>query len=431
MPLRFPARGGANATVVPVQCVNRNSSRTPTLFLGPGHGIGNILSDAGFARAFDCPVYFVGYRGVDSDVAPPERYVKKLIYEESANVKNSTYEEIARKTEDEVPLRNFVMKERVDDIVAFLDENRLETVNVLGIGYEGSRIGHYLSSRLKERVQRICFVSPSVPAKHKDSIVRLVAVYRNLCRKSPNCPYANVKWLPKDVPKSMLGMFKLGQERLEFGASYQIMESGNPVSGLNILQSITDGSKFGFLAMSGFTGPELMSYKWADFAIHLCYEPKDESLLTLKSIEKLCGYIPKMELEPPGLIESPLLIVSGEFDLPRKNTVLEYYKNNSMIPTLIDQIYLEKASSKFELLRPDVLEAVKSFLNEGNTKFEIQPPNEINWEIKFGFPSLLKYGTIIGILLSLAGTFYVYRKDTDKKPLSKKSGSSLFNKKKD
>ena len=137
-------------------------------------------------------------------------------------IKNITYEEIAQKTEKEVSLRNFVMKERVNDIILFMNENNMNLVNIIGVGYEGSRIGHYLSNQLKERIQRICFVNPSVSTSHKDSIIKLVAVYRSVCKKSPNCPYRNVRWLPKDIPKSFLGIFKLGQERLEFSASYQI-----------------------------------------------------------------------------------------------------------------------------------------------------------------------------------------------------------------
>ena len=100
------------------------------------------------------------------------------------------------------------------------------------------------------------------------------------------------------------------------------------------------------------------------------------------------------------------------------------------MPTLIDQIFLEKVSSKFELLRPDVVKSIKSFLNEGNTNFEILPPKEINWEIKIGFANLIKYGSIFGILLSLIGTIFIYYKDSkkNKKPLPKISDFNMLNK---
>jgi hypothetical protein len=71
VPLNWDGPAAVNLTL-PVVLANRNASKPPIVFLGPGNGAGNLPHTFSFvSQSFpDNPVLFVGYRGVDSTPSP-------------------------------------------------------------------------------------------------------------------------------------------------------------------------------------------------------------------------------------------------------------------------------------------------------------------------------------------------------------------------
>jgi hypothetical protein len=319
---------------------------------------------------------------------------------------------IANRTEHRFTLSEFWIPQRSKDIEFILSELRFEFVHLLGIGETGSRVAHYFASSNPRSVVRMCLLNAGVPAPHNDTVVRLLAVYRMLCRRDPNCPYHNIKWIPDDVPAKVFTVFNVGREKLAFSASHQL---GNPAGVgqiLHTLQAITDGSGMGLLALSGFSGPETMRLRWTDVVMHVCARPRDVAITSMPAMELICNKLAPISDVYPGQLENPLLIVSGELEIPRPKTVLEYFHNCSLMPTLVDQIVLNATASKFELLRPDVLSAVLGFLNDGNTTFELSPPEQIVWKTKWPITVGLKWAMISGLVFSVIGTLFIYWKSS-------------------
>ncbi|KAH0794253.1 alpha/beta hydrolase [Histomonas meleagridis] len=410
VPLRYSSESLLNLTI-PVVMTNANSKGIPIVFLGPGNGVGNMLKDFNFANtSFPVnPLFFIGYRGVDSDIVPQDGKIKSLISIESNTVKDSLLSKIINSVinSENFHLSDFGLTQRSKDIIKFIKDENIEFFHIISVGEDGSRIGHFLSSQIPQNVVRSVFINPSVPIPHNDTTVRLLAIYRRICRKDPTCPYPQIKWLPTTFPKNIFNVFTVNPERIRFNLEQQLRNPSTAPNAFEALQSITDGSKFGYLSLSSLTGPEMLDLKWSDILLHSCTVPRDSSLYFLPSIEKLCENLTVKE-ELPGKIESPLLIISGELDLPRPKTTIEYYKNNSLMPSLVDQIYLEKASSRFEMLRPDVLKAILSFLNEGKTEFQLNEPEKIVWKNTIGMTSILKWGMGIGFVFSLGSVAIVY-----------------------
>jgi hypothetical protein len=251
-------------------------------------------------------------------------------------------------------------------------------------------------------------MNAGVPVVHQDTPVRLLAVYRMMCRRDPSCPYPHVKWVPDDAPSRVYGIFTVGREKLAFSAYHQLQNPGTAVGAIDTLQSITDQSSIGFLALSAFQGPEFMGLNWADVTMHACARPHDVAIPVLPGIQKICGRLHEIVDEYPNKLQIPLLLVNGELEIPRANTVLSYFQNESDIPSLIDQIVLGGTAAKYELLRKDVLQAVLGFLNNGDTDFVLDAAVPIVWKVGRSFTKTLKFTMLAGLAVSALATAIVY-----------------------
>jgi pimeloyl-ACP methyl ester carboxylesterase len=413
VPLKWDGMSSLNLTL-PIVITNRNASKSPIVFLGPGNGAGNLPHTFSFAsQSFpDNPVIFVGYRGVDSNPAPSDNDVISVSRLQSSEFTDSLLSKIANRTELGFTLSDFWIPQRSKDIEFVLSELGFESVHLLGIGESGSRVAHYFASSNPRSVVRMCLLNAGVPAQHNDTVVRLLAVYRTICRRDPNCPYHNIKWIPDEVPARVFTIFNVGREKLAFSAAHQLGNPAGVAQILHTLQAITDGSPMGLLALSSFSGPETMRLRWTDLVMHVCARPRDVAITSMPAMELICDKLAPISDIYPGPLENPLLIVSGELEIPRPRTVLQYFRNCSVMPTIVDQIVLNATAAKFELLRPDVLTAVLSFLNDGNTTFELSPPEPIVWKAKWPITVGLKWAMISGLVFSAIGTLFIYWKSS-------------------
>lgn len=409
VPLRYDDNPVMNLTL-PVVLVNRKAPGNPIVFLGPGNGAGNMPVRFDFVKDnfTDNPMLFIGYRGVESNPSLSDTHISILAKSPSTDISDKKLTKIIENIENTYNLNDFWIPQRARDIEYVLKDMGIEFAHLLGIGEDGSRIAHYLAAMNPKLIVRVVLFNPSVPAPHKDFPIRLLAVYRMLCKRDPDCPYKEIKWIPKDSPKRVYGVFNIHQEKLEFSAMRQLRNPDTAPAALDFLQSITDGSGIGFLALSGFSGPEMMNVNWADVALHVCAQPRDNSISVLPAFEMICDKIQPIHDVYPGKIDAPLLLVNGELEIPRANTALEYFKNSSSVPTLVDQIVLNGTASRYELLRSDVLKGVVLFLNEGKLEFDLIPPAKIQWTSRFPMTKLLKWTLIIGVGISLIGSLYVY-----------------------
>ena len=422
VPLDYDHNKNGISLKIPVVISNFQAKNSPILFFGPGNGMGNLPDDFDFSHnSFnDNPIIFIGYRGVDSDPSPSDSEFKSLTRIESKTLDDKLLTKIVNNTQKEFMLSDFWYVNRAKDAISFVKEEKIEYFHILGLGEDGSRIAHYISAKEPKRVLRIAMVAPSVSVPHNDTSVRLLAVIRHKCRQDPSCPFNNVKWLPKDIPDNVYHIFNVQHEKIEFSISHQLRNPRAIPNALDTLQSITDGSSMGYVATSGFSSSEMMNIKWFDFAMHICAKPTDNSLYSMPSIDKICDYLPELKYEIPGKIDQPLLIVSGEFDLPRPKTVFDFYRNMSSIPTIVDQIILNMTSSRFELLRPDVLRTILSYLNDGNTTFSIDPPQTFVWTTNFPATKMLKWVMGSGIVVSGLATIFIFFKSSKEELFPKK-----------
>lgn len=446
VPLRYDEYSPINLTL-PVVFANFNATKAPILFFGPGNGNGNIPDTFEFVDENfpDNPVIFIGYRGIESDPSPNDKEFRSLTRVELKNANDRFLSKIINKTfaNEKFQLSDFWITNRAQDVIHFLTLERqtLDYFHIIAVGEDGSRIAHQVAATLgnrnnsdSKRLVRIVMVGPSVlswPVPHNDTTTRLLAVIRSRCRRNHTCPYKNVRWIPPmdKIPKHPYGVFNVQRDRIEFIISHQLRIPSMIPNALDVLQSITDGSSFGYIALSGFTGPENMPLKWYDVALHVCAKPFDKSLYYLPSFELICPYLPPIEYfgfhnesikdskfsentNANTNITQPMLLITGEFDLPRPKTVIDFYKNVSTIPSLVDNIILNLTSSRFDLLRPDVLNAVLNYLNYGNTTFVIDPPQLPfkAWKTKFGSTKMIKFTIFSGMAISVVAAIFVYYK---------------------
>ncbi|OHS95579.1 hypothetical protein TRFO_10486 [Tritrichomonas foetus] len=430
VPLRYEEESPINLSI-PLIYTNFNATKTPILFLGPGNGYGNNPDRFEFAQQYfpENPVIFIGYRGIESTPSPKDSEFKSLTRMETKNIDDRVLSKIVNKTQKGFLLTDFWIPNRAHDVLRFIHEEGLEYVHLLAVGEDGSRIAHHVAVSEPKKVVRIVMLGPSVNVPHNDTTIRLLAVIRRRCRKDPSCPFKQVKWLPKEIPKHAYGVFNVQQEKIGFSIAHQLRNPNTIPNALDSLQSITDGSGFGYVAVSGFSGPEMMNCVWSDYALHVCAKPTDNSIHVLPTFEKVCDYLPEIEYKTPGKIEQPMLIINGEFDLPRPKTVLDYFRNNSVIPTIVDQIVLNYTNSKFELLRSDVIRTVLNYLNDGNTTFEIDPDQPFVWKATLPMTKMIKWVVGSGISVSVLVTIFVYWKSNKDDFADKKEAKKEWMKK--
>lgn len=444
VPLRYNEYSPINLSL-PVVLANFNASKTPILFFGPGNGNGNIPDTFEFVNSNfpDNPLLFIGYRGIDSDPSPKDHEFKSLTRIELKNVNDRFLSKVINKTfqNEKFQLSDFWITQRALDVLHFLKLEPLLSnyYHIIAIGEDGSRIAHQVAATIgnennpnSKKIVRIAMVGASVlswPIQHNDTTTRLLAVIRSRCRRNQTCPYKNVKWIPPldKIPKHSYGIFNVQRDRIEFSISYQLRIPSMIPNALDFLQTITDGSTLGYIALTSFSGPETMSIKWSDVALHVCAQPFDKSLFYLPSFKLICPYLPPIEyfgfhnesssnfssqIQENTKITQPILIVAGEFDLPRPKTVIDFYKNMSSIPSLVDHIILNLTSSRFELLRPDVLKAILNYLNDGNTTFVIDPPQLPfkAWKTKLSSTRMMKFTIFSGIAISVIAVVFAYYK---------------------
>lgn len=410
VPLQYWNENSENISLKVVKA-NINATKVPIVFLGPGYGTGNIPSAFEFVKEYfpENEMIFVGYRGIESEPALSDKHTSALASLPLDKVDDKLLTRIANKTQMNINLSDFWITQRAEDVISFLHEENIPTVNLIALGEDGSRIAHYIAAKHPNNVLRAVMLNPSVNIPHNDTVTRVLGVYRHICRSDPNCPFKNVRWIPKEIPKTAYGVFNVAPEKVKFVASSHLRDPGSAISALEVLQSLTEGSSMGYVALNGFMtyNPKL---HWTDVALHVCAKPFDPSLVLPEPIKLICDKIPNLKYESPGKISLPMLIINGELDLPRPSIAIDYYKNESDIPTIIDHIVLEKASSRFELLRSDILKTVLNFLNDGNTTYAIDPSPPIKWTSGYNVTKSLKWVIGIGFAISIIGSVFIYNK---------------------
>jgi len=406
------SRDESTKITIPVVRVLSNSSNIPIIFLGPGYGYGNIPKGfMVFRESFpNNSFYFIGYRGVESDISPPDNHIKPLSTMKLEDIDEKLLQKMANRTLKGINLNNFWIPSRAQDIIRFIDHENIPYINLLSIGEYGSHIAHELMSQIANRIKRTVFVSPVVANPHNDTSERLLGIFRRVCKKDSLCPYKYTRWLPDIIPTRVMGVFNINPSRTRFVTSMQIRSPSTYKTALESLMAITNGSPFGYMALTGSPGPEMMKLKWIDMAMLVCSTPSDNSLLFPDNLKLICPYLPQFHTNRPTKFETPILIISGDFDLPRPRTQLMFYKNNSLMPTIVDQIFLNLSFSRYELGRSDVSSAISSYLNDGNTVFDINQTQKIEWKSAFPVVNSIKYILLSGVVISLVIGFFIFRK---------------------
>ena len=394
---------------------NEKQENLPVFILGPGMGRTNI------AKSFDTftqyinntNFYMIGYRGIDSEPSFSDSDIKSLVSIDESKIDDALLTRIANKTLGRLNISEFWNPQRARDVIEFMKEEKIEKANLLTIGETGSLVAHQLLSDYPDYFERCVIVGSSVPSEnHNETSVRLLGTYRRLCRADPvNCPYKNIRWLPHDIPSTILLAFKVSKERVTYITEQQLRAPHTAPTAFDILQSITDNSNMGYMAFNTIPGPEAYKYKWIDVAMHMCSKPFDKSFFAPAGIKHICPYYPNFSTKFNNKFITPILLVIGELDLPRQKYVVEFYKNNSVSPDLVDSVFLNKTSSVYEFGRKDVAEAISSYLKDGNTKFNIDQNIQIVWRNGFSMTKMVKYALIGTGAVTLIAALYLYKKD--------------------
>lgn len=396
-----------------IKSVN-NYSKIPTFILGPGNGRTNIVTEFKVFNEYikNTTFYMLGYRGIDSDIKLEDSDIKTLATISESKITDKLLQTIANRTFSKVNVSNFWTPSRALDIVNFMKEEKIQMANVISIGETGSLICHQLLSDYHEYFNRFVIIGSSVPSLvHNETTPRLLGTYRRLCREDPaNCPYQNIRWLPYDIPSSVLYAFKVSRERVIFATEHQLRNPKAAATAFDLLQTITDNSKMSYITFNTLPGPELLTYRWLDVAMHLCSTPQDRSFFAPLGLKHVCNYMPQLSNEFNHKFNSPILLVVGELDLPRVQYVSGFYKNNSINSENVEVIFLNKSNSKYDFGRPDIATEISRFLHTGLVNISnINQTQQIVWKDSFSATTFTKWIIGISVFTTLAISAFVMR----------------------
>ena len=420
VPLEYWREPTQNLTLKVSRSIKKSNS-IPVFILGPGMGRTNIAkSYDSFSEYFpDTSFYMVGYRGVDSDPSFSNNDIKSLVSISEAKIDDDLISRIANKTLGRMNISEFWVPQRARDVIEFMKSEGISKANILAVGETGSLVCHQLLSDYPLFFDKTVIVGSSVPSDaHTETSVRLLGTYRRLCRKDPaNCPYQNIRWLPENIPDKVLLAFKVSKERVRYAIEQQLRVPSTAPVAFDILQSITDNSKMGYMAFNTIPGPEVLSYKWIDVAMHMCSEPFDKSFFAPSGIKHICPRYPKFSTTFKNKFTNPILLIIGELDLPREKYVLEFYRNNSVSPSLIDHVFLNKSSSLYEFGREDVSKLINEYFVTGKADSPIDQNVTIIWKSGVSLTSMMKW--IIGVTgvstVVLCGVMFRKESNEDRK----------------
>ena len=418
LPLDYSNSSSENLSL-PIHKVNKQGTKTPIVFLGPGFGMTNLPSKYNFIKNAinETTVYFLGYRGIDSNIKLPHKQIKDITLLGNESITKKMINRISTEFQ-KINLSHFWFSVRADDLYSLIMEESIYNINILAVGEIGSRIAHQFASKYPQKVNRIVLAAPSVPIAHNDTTLRLLAIYRILCRKNLTCKYGNVQWLPEEIPKSAYAVFKVSPETVRYSAEVQLRNPSSISSVLEFLQSVTDGSKLGYMALTNLINTNFGVHNWGDVVLYICSKDHDPSIVFPKNILKICPLInSNNEINITTFsdkidekISQPVLLIDGELDLPRPNTVYNYYITHHQIPTLVDQIIVNKTVVKYDLMRPDIIKAITDYFDIGLFNISDIQEGIIIWKNSFSFLSSMKWTFIIGTIISLLFSIYVIKK---------------------
>lgn len=417
VPLQYWNESSEKLKLKVVRSINENS-KMPIFIVGPGIGRSNIVKDFDnlLKNYPNTSFYMVGYRGIDSEPKIEDGDVKSLTTLAEEKITDKILDRIQTKTLSKYNLSDYWIPQRAQDLILFMKIENIKKAHLFSIGETGSLITHQLLSDYPEYFDRIVIVSSSVPSPvHNETTPRLLGTYRRLCREDPaNCPYHNIRWLPPQIPSSVMYAFKVSRERVIFATEHQLRNPSTAPMAFDVLQALTDNSKMGYLTFNTMPGAEMMNYKWIDVAMHICAKPADNSFYAPVQLRHICKFIPDLSTEFKNQFTNPILLIIGELDLPRQPYVLGFYKNNSLNPNDVDYIFLNKSNSKYEFGRPDVTAEVISYLNTGKFNVEnINQTQKIIWKNSFSATSMMKWIFGASILSTVLISVWMLRKENN------------------
>ena len=162
----------ANSNYISLKLKRIKSSdlHPPVIVLSNGAGSSNIdMNIHHYSTSFkNTTFYFVGYRGIDSNLTFNDKQYKPLVnfYKNATKAKDKLIK-IAKKTSNKLNLANFWVDQRADDVIEFIKQENLPKCNLFAVGYSGSLIAQQLIGRYPEYFIRCAIVDSSIPEENK------------------------------------------------------------------------------------------------------------------------------------------------------------------------------------------------------------------------------------------------------------------------
>ena len=149
-----------------VKKINSSSDlNPPVIVLSNGAGSSNIdLQTEQYKTNFkDTVFYFVGYRGIDSNLTFNDKDYKSIIKVRKNSTNEKKLIKIATKTNKTLNLANFWVEQRAKDVIEFIKQENIPKCHLFAVGYSGSLIAQQLIGKYPEYFIRCAIVASSIP----------------------------------------------------------------------------------------------------------------------------------------------------------------------------------------------------------------------------------------------------------------------------
>ena len=378
----------------------------PVFVLTNGNGESNIdrINVTEYTSSFvDTNFYFVGYRGIDSNVTLPSKEINKFVMSLPNKINTAKLEKAVNKSLSGIDILDFTNERRARDVIELMEQEGISKAHLLAVGATGSLIAQQILSDFPEHIQRTVIVQSSAPSEdNEEDFKKLFDSYMKLCN-AENCPYKGVKWLPEEVPKAAVRFLPLDPVKTIWVTNHELRNPDSARGILDILTSINESiTNIGYNAFKSVPGPNLHNYNWFDMALHTCMNPGDKSFLAPPGLKEVCQFLPEIKFEIKNNFTTPIMLLQGELDLPREKAVSSFYSrhiSHENQTKLLTKILIKKTSSMYSLKRKDVADGIEGFLTRGEKWFDIKK-YEIVWEPDFSTAKMLKYAYIIAFVIT-------------------------------
>ena len=435
-----------------VKRINSTNLKPPIIVLSEGNDKSNInLEHARFTKSFsDTNFYFVGYRGIDSNLTFNDKSVRSIILTNPSLISENKLMKIANTTAKKLNLSLFWTQQRARDIIEFIHEENLPKCNIFAVGPSGSLIAQQLISLHPQYFEKAVIVGSSIlqdktgkednqetenteeiedqkieelndedniyededqsskklqpnltiPSSidpHYQPAARLLEKYRQKCLKIHKslCKYPTTKWMnAKDFPLYFLLLVNFKRYEYQWTADRCLRNINTAMSILDITQAIASGSTITYMAFQQIPVEGSHDYKWMDMAMHHCANKSDDTILYPSGIELICPYLPKITADVEKNFSVPVLLVNGEFDIHEPDEVTSFYEKY-MSKNLLEEFFIPDSDSINSIGREDVNFAIQSYFSFGNNPFHAAH-QMINWKPMVPLGTITQYIYLAG-----------------------------------